>query len=218
MHNPIICAIDTEDLDFACKLVKQLKDCVGAVKLGLEFFVANGAPGVQRIADIGTPIFLDLKFHDIPNTVSAAVREACKLDIFMLTVHIAGGEAMLQSVLEAAEGRVKIIGVTVLTHIGNVQGEVLNLAKAAHMLGLDGVVCAADEAPHIKEIIAKENFLVITPGIRPEGSPRNEQKRVATPQHAVAVGADYIVLGRPITTSKNPKGTVMQILDSIGLQ
>ncbi|GFZ83386.1 orotidine 5'-phosphate decarboxylase [Rickettsiales bacterium] len=218
MHNPIICAIDTENLDFACKLVKQLKDCVGAVKLGLEFFVANGAPGVQKIADIGTPIFLDLKFHDIPNTVSAAVRAACKLDIFMLTVHIAGGEAMLQSALEAAEGRVKIIGVTVLTHIGNVQGEVLNLAKAAHMLGLDGVVCAADEALHIKEVIAKENFLVITPGIRPEGSPRNEQKRVATPQQAVAMGTDYIVLGRPITTSKDPKGTVMQILDSIGLQ
>jgi orotidine-5'-phosphate decarboxylase len=218
MHNPIICAIDTENLDFACKLARQLKDYVGAVKLGLEFFVANGASGVKKISDIGVPIFLDLKFHDIPNTVSAAVRAACKLDIFMLTVHIAGGEAMLQAALEAAGGKVKIIGVTVLTHIESAQEEVLNLARMARMLGLDGVVCAAAEASSIKEATAKENFLVVTPGIRPECSPKNEQRRVATPQQAVAMGVDYIVLGRPITASKDPRGAVIQILSSIGLQ
>ena len=225
--NPIICAIDTTDIPAAKKLVGDVRGSVGAVKLGLEFFVANGAAGVREVAG-DAPLFLDLKFHDIPNTVAGAVRATRSINAFMMTVHAAGGKAMLQAAKKAAlelPNKPMIIAVTVLTSLDqndvasigvshSLSDQVKKLANLAQESGVDGVVCS----PHEIEILRKEcgeDFKLIVPGIRPMGSASGDQKRVMTPKEALDLGASYLVIGRPITESADPAAAATAIASSL---
>jgi orotidine-5'-phosphate decarboxylase len=231
-YNPIICALDTNDCDKAVALAKRLSGSVGAVKLGLEFFTANGAAGVQRVAETGQPIFLDLKFHDIPNTVAGAVRSLKGLPIFMTTIHTIGGYGMMKAAADAARenasasyAKTHIIGVTVLTSMdgtdlqsagvtSSVPDQVRRLAALAQKAGLDGVVCS----PHEIEMLRAEcgdDFLLVVPGIRPEGSAKGDQKRVMAPREAMRLGANYLVIGRPITQATDPKAAAEAIRESL---
>lgn len=232
-HNPIICAVDTPDAAKAQALAGQLHGSVGALKLGLEFFVANGAEGVRMVSESGMPIFLDLKFHDIPNTVSGAIKSAGGMDIFMLTVHTAGGHAMMKAAADAAQEvaavmikkKPLVVGVTVLTSLdekdiasvgvgGTVQDQVKRLAELAQKSGLDGIVCSPHEITAIRKTCG-ENFKLIVPGIRPAGSDAGDQKRVMTPKEAVEQGADYLVIGRPITGASDPKQAAKEMFLSL---
>ncbi len=223
MTNPIICAIDTTNIDAALQLAYELKPHVGAFKLGLEFFTANGPKGIRRITEEGMPVFLDLKFHDIPNTVAGAVRAAVALDVFMLTIHTSGGLAMMQAAKEAAVETAKrlgkkppmVVGVTVLTSMDvkdindvgvpdkEVATQVVRLAKLAKEAGLDGVVCSPHEIELIRGELGKD-FVLVTPGIRPASSEGDDQKRVLTPREAIEKGSTYLVIGRPITQMPQP--------------
>ncbi len=182
-HNPIICAIDTTDIDKALELASSLKNAVGAIKLGLEFFTHHGAAGVKTLEKAGLPIFLDLKFHDIPNTVSRAIQALSNLNIFMTTIHTSGGKKMMEDAAQAIAdsfslaNRPSVVGVTVLTSLDindlrsigvekNVDDQVFGLAKLAHNSGLDGVVCSALEIVKLREKLPK-NFKLVVPGIRP---------------------------------------------------
>jgi len=229
----LICAIDHADQFAAANLVASVRNHVGAIKLGLEFFTANGTKGVREIAKYNAPVFLDLKFHDIPNTVSAAVAAAVKLGAFMLTVHSAGGPEMMRAAADAASetaestGRARplVIGVTVLTSLDNddmksicykypVRKQARRLADLAKESGLDGVVCS----PHEIRLIRKQcgdDFTLVVPGIRPKDSPNIDQKRVMTPEEALGLGADYLVIGRPISGAKDPNVAVRRIVDGI---
>jgi orotidine-5'-phosphate decarboxylase len=220
-HDParrIFCALDTTDLGRAVALAGQLAGRVGGIKLGLEFFGANGPEGVARVAETGLPIFLDLKFHDIPNTVAGAVRAVLPLKPAMLTVHASGGGAMLRAAMDAAaeagEARPKILAVTVLTSLDDddleavgqnspITEQVLRLAALAASEGVDGIVCSPRELAEIETSPGHE-FLRVVPGIRPAGADAGDQKRVMSPAEAVAAGADYLVIGRPITQADDP--------------
>ncbi len=220
--NPIICALDTQDLNKAISLADGLRDKVGMVKLGLEFFAAHGPSGVREVAKCNVPIFLDLKLYDIPNTVARTVEAIKALDVEMLTLHISGGTKMLK---EAVQGKkIKLIGVTVLTSMINedlselgvareTKSQVILLAKLAKKIGLHGIVCSALEAQEVRQGCGKD-FKIITPGIR-MNSAHNDQKRTATPKEAINSGADYIVIGRPITKSGNPASSAELILKSL---
>lgn len=224
--NPIIVALDTPQPEQAEALAQQLAGHVGCVKLGLEFFVANGPAGVRRIVETGVPantgVFLDLKFYDIPNTVAGAVREATRLGCRMLTLHASGGPVMLQAAREAAAETAEkagtqpplLLGVTMLTsmdaaqiaaagYTGSAEENVLRLAALARESGVDGLVCSPQEVQAVRQAVGKDMVLV-TPGIRPEGSARDDQSRIMTPSQALAAGADYLVIGRPITQAENP--------------
>ncbi len=220
--NPIICALDTQDLNKAISLANGLRDKVGMVKLGLEFFAAHGPSGVREVAKCNVPIFLDLKLYDIPNTVARTVEAIKALDVEMLTLHISGGTKMLR---EAVQGKkIKLIGVTVLTSMINedlselgvareTKSQVILLAKLAKKIGLHGIVCSALEAQEVRQGCGKD-FKIITPGIR-MNSAHNDQKRTAIPKEAINSGADYIVIGRPITKSGNPASSAELILKSL---
>jgi orotidine-5'-phosphate decarboxylase len=224
----VLAAIDTTDLEAATAQAKRLSSAVHGIKLGLEFFMAHGGAGYRTVAAEldggGEPasIFLDLKFHDIPNTVAGAVRAVAPLQPLILNVHAAGGIAMMRAAFdasaEAAEKlnlrRTKVIGVTVLTSLDDVdlrrvgqsvpaRDQVLRLATLAREAGLDGVVCSAHEILPLRERLGAD-FLLITPGIRPEWAAAGDQKRIMTPAEAVRAGADYLVIGRPITGDRNP--------------
>jgi orotidine-5'-phosphate decarboxylase len=222
--NPLLVAIDTSDAGAARALVAAVAGVAGGIKLGLEFFAANG-PGAVRDVARGEPIFLDLKLHDIPNTVAGAVRAVAKLDPLLLTVHAAGGAAMMRAAAEtAAHGgarRPKILGVTVLTSLdeadlarlgqsGPVADQALRLALLARDSGLDGVVCSPHEVAPLRAACGR-NFLLVVPGIRPAGSSADDQKRVMTPREALDAGADYLVIGRPITASPDPAAAARAI-------
>lgn len=232
-NNPIICALDTTDIEQAKALARQLKGEVGALKLGLEFFTANGAAGVQQVAGLGQPVFLDLKFHDIPNTVAGAVRGVANVDCFLMTVHTAGGYAMMKAAVEqAAENAAKtgkkrpmVVGVTVLTSMDqndldqvgyalNLHDQVLKMASLAQSAGLDGVVCSPKEIALIRRACG-EDFKLVVPGIRPAGSESGDQKRVMTPKEAVDAGANYLVIGRPITQAADPVAAAREIMTSL---
>jgi len=233
-HNPIICAIDTTDINEAIDLALQVKPHVGAIKLGLEFFVAFGIDGVKRVTACDVPLFLDLKFHDIPNTVAGAVRSAVQAGAFMMTIHSCGGQDMMRAAVEAAGEeaikqnvrRPKIIGVTVLTSMNcgdlrqvgvdvtNTEDQVLWLADLAKSSGLDGVVSSPLEVIKIRENCG-ESFSIVTPGVRPTGSSKGDQKRVMTPADAIKSGSNYLVIGRPITQSSNPAQAAQEILQSL---
>jgi orotidine-5'-phosphate decarboxylase len=222
-NNPIICAIDATDIAAAKKLVQSVRGSVGAIKLGLEFFTANGAAGVNAVAG-DAPLFLDLKFHDIPNTVAGAVRATKGINAFMMTVHTSGGKAMMQAAAKAAKdlaNKPMIIGVTMLTSLdevdlesvgikNDIKNQVSKLADLAQQSGLDGVVCSPHEIEMLRKQCGKD-FKLIVPGIRPEGSAIGDQKRVMTPKEALAKGADYLVIGRPITEAENPAGAAQDI-------
>jgi len=229
----IFCALDTPDAATAIAWADKLGDLVGGVKLGKEFFTANGPSGVMAVALTELPIFLDLKFHDIPNTVAAAVRATGVLRPAMLTVHAGGGPAMIRAAAEAAEEiagvfhfpKPKILAVTMLTCLrdedmpalgisGGVADQVTRLGELAHGAGADGVICAPHEATVMREAFGPD-FILVTPGVRPAGSESGDQKRVMTPGEALAAGADYLVIGRPITGSDDPVAALRSMAASI---
>jgi orotidine-5'-phosphate decarboxylase len=221
---PVFCAIDRPDLEGALGLGRALAGVVGGLKVGLEFVTASGPEGIRRIGALGLPVFLDLKFHDIPNTVAGAVRAAASLGVAMLTLHVAGGPAMLRAAVEAAhlqEPCPKLLGVTVLTSLDeadlvtlgvphNLTDQVLRLAELAWAAGLDGVVCSAHELAPLREHFGRE-FKLVVPGIRPRTFAQRDQKRTLAPAEAIAAGADLLVIGRPITDAADPRAAAAAI-------
>ncbi len=213
MTCPIFVAIDTPDLEAAKKMALKVKNHVGGIKLGLEFFSANGRAGVREMAKIGVPIFLDLKLHDIPNTVGKAVQALRPLNPAILTVHAAGGLAMMEDAKAAAPTGTKVVAVTVLTSLdesdlasvgyqGDPHAQVMRLTALAKEAGLDGVVCSGEEVAAAKKLWPKGFFVV--PGVRPANGVVGDQKRVVTPRQAIDRGASVLVIGRPITQAKDP--------------
>jgi orotidine-5'-phosphate decarboxylase len=222
--NPIFVAIDTPDLQRATELAQALHGYVGGAKLGLEFFCANGPEGVARIAELGTPLFLDLKLHDIPNTVAGAMRALAPIRPAVVTVHAAGGRAMLEAAKAAAGPDTKIVAVTVLTSLdendlrsigvdGGPQDQVQRLAALARDSGLDGIVCSGAEVKAAHS--SWPNGCFVVPGVRPEGSAVGDQKRVVTPRAALADGASILVIGRPITEAADPAAAAREIAQSV---
>ena len=225
VKNPIIAALDVPDAEHAIKLAEAIAPAVGAFKIGKELFVSAGPDIVKRVRDTGASVFLDLKFHDIPNTVAKAVASAVRLDVQMLTVHTCGGTAMLQAAVKAAGDGPLVLGVTVLTSMDEndladvgVQkspaDQVLHLAQLATQAGLKGLVCSPKEIAPLREVLPPEVQLV-TPGIRPAGSDSDDQKRVMTPAKAISAGADWLVIGRPIYAAENPRQAAEDILSSL---
>ncbi len=224
----IFVALDTADLDHALALAGGIKGLIGGVKLGKEFFSAQGPEGVRKVSALGLPVFLDLKFHDIPETVAGAVKAVLALKPFMLNVHASGGERMMQAAVDAARGakdRPLVLAVTVLTSMGDddlaaigikdtAEKQVLRLAQMAKDSGLDGAVCSAREAEALRQALGPD-FKLVTPGIRPGWAAADGQKRIATPAEALARGADYIVIGRPITAAPDPAMAVKRIADEL---
>jgi len=229
----ILCALDTTNVEEAAILAGELSPHVGGIKLGLEFFGANGPQGFLEVAKANRNIFLDLKLHDIPNTVAKTIHALMPLRPKIMTIHTAGGSAMMKAASEAAtlaaknEGceRPIIVGVTILTSLDNedieaigfqnkVSMQVVKLARLAKESGLDGVVCSPHEIKLIKESCGAD-FKLVVPGIRPAGSDTGDQKRVMTPEEAVSLGADYLVIGRPITKSDNPAQSAQLIANEI---
>jgi orotidine-5'-phosphate decarboxylase len=213
MTCPIYVAIDTPDLEAAKEMALKVKNHVGGIKLGLEFFSANGRAGVREMAKIGVPIFLDLKLHDIPNTVGKAVQALRPLNPAILTVHAAGGRAMMEDAKAAAPTGTKVVGVTVLTSLdesdlasigyqGDPHAQVMRLTILAKEAGLDGVVCSGEEVAAAKKLWPKGFFVV--PGVRPTNGVIGDQKRVVTPRQALDRGASVLVIGRPITQARDP--------------
>ncbi len=228
MTGRLIAAIDTPDLPRAQALVQEVAPHCGLVKLGLEFFLRHGPDG-YRAASQGADVFLDLKLHDIPNTVAGAVRSLLPLGAKMLTIHAGGGAKMVAAAAEAAaqagEGRPKLLAVTVLTSFdaaglaetgvaGGTAQQVLRLARLALGAGADGLVCSAHEISILRDAFGEKPLLVV-PGIRPAGAVLGDQARVMTPEQAVAAGADYIVVGRPITGAESPGAAARAIAASI---
>lgn len=223
----LIAAIDTADFSCAQALAASVAPHCGLIKLGLEFFLRNGPQGLAAAG--GAPVFLDLKLHDIPNTVAGAVRSLLPLGVRMLTVHAGGGAAMVAAARAAAEEagdeRPLILAVTVLTSLdaaalqatgvaGGVSAHVVRLGRLALDAGADGLVCSAHEILPLREALGGSPILVV-PGIRPEGSEIGDQARVMTPQAAVRTGADYIVVGRPITGAADPARAAAEIASAI---
>jgi orotidine-5'-phosphate decarboxylase len=222
--NPVFVALDTRDVHHAAAIVRDLGGGVGGVKLGLEFFCANGHEGVLRIAEHETPIFLDLKLHDIPNTVGKAVEALAPLEPAILTVHAAGGRAMMAAAKAAAPPRTKVVAVTVLTSLDQADltaigverspaEQVRRLADLARESGLDGIVCSGAEVMAARTAWPSGFFVV--PGIRPAAAEVADQKRVVTPAEAIADGASVLIIGRPITGSPDPRRAAMDIMASL---
>ena len=233
-HERLIVALDVEDAVSARSIVSELSGRVGAFKIGLQLFTSGGPGLVRELCESGQRIFLDLKFHDIPNTVAKASVEAARLGVWMFNVHASGGsEMMIRTVGEVLEycdrsnnSRPKIIAVTVLTsstdetlHETGVQrsamDQVLDLAKLAEKCDLDGVVASPREARGIRAQAAREEFLIVTPGVRPKSATFNDQKRVMTPGEAVAAGSDFLVIGRPVTAAPDRSAAVDSIIAEI---
>lgn len=208
----LIVALDVDTLQKANRLLSILYPTVKIFKVGSQLFSACGPEVVNVIRKKGAKVFLDLKYHDIPNTVKSAVEEARRLKVFMLTLHASGGEDMMKQAAKVVN-RPLIVAVTVLTsQTGkNVNRRVLELAKLAKKARIDGVVSSCREAATIRKKIGK-NFIIVTPGIRPKGTEAFDQKRIATPKDAVLAGADFIVVGRPITKAKDPRLAAEEIL------
>jgi len=225
----IIVALDFPEARQALNLTDRLDPSLCRLKIGKELFTAAGPALVEALVGRGFDVFLDLKFHDIPNTVAGACRAAGRLGVWMLNVHALGGGKMLRAAREAVEAfspRPRLIAVTVLTSMGRddlnelgIAGEpeetVLRLARLAAANGLDGVVCSAQEAPLLRSRLGRE-FCLVMPGIRPASSARDDQTRVTTPQDAIRVGADYLVIGRPITQAPDPVKVLQDINLAIG--
>lgn len=220
MTSPIFVAIDTPDLERAMALCTKLKDHIGGIKLGLEFFCAHGHHGVHELAHLKLPIFLDLKLHDIPNTVAAAMQAIHVLEPAIVTVHASGGRAMMEDAKAAAGSQTRVVGVTVLTSLddddldqmGVSEGastQALRLAGLAQEAGLDGVVCSGREVGPIRKGW-KDGFLVV-PGVRPARGHDSDQKRIVTPRDAKDSGASILVIGRPITRAEDPLAAVKAI-------
>ncbi|MFE0754639.1 orotidine-5'-phosphate decarboxylase [Inquilinus sp. NPDC058860] len=233
--NPVFCAIDAPTLDEAKRLTGLVANAVGGIKLGLEFFMAAGPEGVRAARPTGVPLFLDIKLHDIPNTVAGAIRSVVPLSPTYITLHAAGGRAMMQAAAEAAASeadklgvpRPKLLGVTVLTSLDvadleavgqgmEVAGQVERLARLAESSGLDGIVCAPTEIARLRRIL-KPSTVLMVPGIRPPGAAAGDQKRVMTPKEAMEAGATHLVIGRPITGAADPAAAARDIAAQLGL-
>ena len=213
MTSPIFVAIDTPDIERAKAIAAKVRNHVGGLKLGLEFFTANGRTGIKEMAELGLPIFLDLKLHDIPNTVGKAIQALRPLEPAILTVHAAGGRAMLEDAKAAAPTGTKVVAVTVLTSLDGEDLASIGLSADAHKhvarltllareAGLDGVVCSGSEVAAARKVWPQGFFVV--PGVRPAGGPAADQKRTMTPRAALDAGASILVIGRPITQATDP--------------
>ncbi len=232
----LIVALDVADAKEAERWVEKLSPKVRIFKVGSILFTKEGPRVVEMIHKRKGEVFLDLKFHDIPNTVAEACRVATQLGVFMVNLHIVGGEKMLRETVsvvseESSKRKLRkplLLGVTLLTHLdkealndlgwnlsGELEAEVVHLAKIAQSSGLDGVVCSPQEVQPVREACGSR-FVIVTPGIRPVGSLLHDQKRVSSPKEAVAAGAHYIVVGRPILESNDPLQMVDTILEEIG--
>jgi orotidine-5'-phosphate decarboxylase len=213
----------------ACALVEQLKGSISYFKVGNQLFTAEGPQAVKQLAGLGAEIFLDLKFHDIPNTVSKGVAAAAELpNVRLVTMHAAGGLAMMKAAAEAVAGlatRPALLGVTILTSLdtaairqvglaGTVASRAVALARLAKKAGLDGVVSSAHEVRAIRRACG-DDFLILVPSVRPAGSATNDQARVATPGEATSAGADFLVVGRPITAASSPREAAQAILKEV---
>jgi orotidine-5'-phosphate decarboxylase len=224
--NPIAVAIDDSDIIQAEKLAGSLKSHVGCLKLGMEFFFTHGRAGYQRLARFGLPVFLDLKLHDISNTVGRALKALMTLEPApaIVNIHASGGRAMIEVAAAAVAGRSKLIAVTVLTslsardlkEIGFSDGEdtAIALARLAKDSGADGVVCSPLDVARIKAELGR-SFLAVVPGVRPVNAPADDQKRIATPREARRAGADLLVIGRPITQAADPAKAAQQIAEEL---
>jgi orotidine-5'-phosphate decarboxylase len=224
MTNPVYVAVDTPYLDKALELAKAVRHHVGGVKLGLEFFCANGHHGVHEVAKLGLPIFLDLKLHDIPNTVAKAVQALNGLEPAILTVHAAGGRAMMEDAKAAAGAHTKVVAVTVLTSLDDhdlsrigvpddPHGQVERLAALARDAGLDGIVCSGHEVKAAHKAW-KDGFFVV-PGLRAANGNSGDQKRTVTPRQARDDGASVLVIGRPITGAENADDAARAIVGTL---
>lgn len=222
--NPVFVAIDTPDLPRARDLAQAVRGHVGGLKLGLEFFAANGPAGVREIGSLGLPVFLDLKLHDIPNTVAKAIEALRPLAPAVLTVHAAGGRAMLQAAKAAAPEGTKVVAVTVLTSLdagdleaagvsGSPAEQVARLAALVRDSGCDGIVCSGQEVGAARAAWPEGYFVV--PGVRPAGGDLGDQKRVMTPGDALGAGASMLVIGRPITAAADPAQAARDIAASL---
>lgn len=234
LRNPIVVALDVNSANQALELVDQLRGLVGMFKIGKELFTTAGPDVVREIINSGEEVFLDLKFHDIPNTVAKAGAAATRLGVSIFNVHALGGSAMMRAVAEAVDDvaareslpKPKILGVTILTshtqesltEVGiasDLESEVVRLAQLCDASGIDGVVASPREISPIKNVVKIPDFVILTPGVRPHGSAMNDQKRVMTPSEALSAGANYLVIGRPITAAENPRLAAEQILAEI---
>ncbi|MFN3749101.1 MAG: orotidine-5'-phosphate decarboxylase [Sphingorhabdus sp.] len=224
MSNPVYVAIDTPLLDDALDLVRKVKAHVGGVKLGLEFFCANGHHGVHEVQKLGLPIFLDLKLHDIPNTVAKAMQAINTLEPAIVTIHATGGRAMMEDAKAAAGSHTKVVGVTVLTSLDDhdlsrvgvpddPHTQVERLAALAQEAGLDGIVCSGQEVKSARKAW-KDGFFVV-PGLRPAGASTADQKRIVTPRQARDDGASVLVIGRPITKAEDPDAAARAIVGTL---
>ncbi|MCX7349727.1 MAG: orotidine-5'-phosphate decarboxylase [Alphaproteobacteria bacterium] len=227
--NPICVALDTPDLDRAVALAKVLKPHAGWAKVGMEFFYAHGLAGYARVAETGLPIFLDLKLHDIPNTVASAMKALMRIDPRpgIVNLHATGGLDMMKAAAEAVDGRAKLIAVTILTSLSDddiwaagfetvktTEGHARSLAELTKRAGLDGVVCSPHDLVGIRHDLGRD-FLTVVPGIRPADAAVQDQKRVATPEAALAAGADILVIGRAITGAADPARAAQDILGTL---
>jgi len=226
--NKVIVALDYPQADQALAFVDRVRPDMCRLKVGKELFVAAGPAFVEDLVERGFAVFLDLKFHDIPNTVAQACKAAARLGVWMMNVHASGGPRMMLAAREALEGfsrRPRLIAVTVLTSMGEeelraigveaaARQQVLRLASLAHGSGMDGVVCSAQEAPLLRSSLGAE-FLLVTPGIRPAGSKGGDQTRILTPAQAIQAGSDYLVIGRPITQAVDPLAALESITREI---
>ena len=233
MQNPIIAALDVPTAEQALKLAQAVAPAVGAFKIGKELFVAAGPDIVKRVRDTGASVFLDLKFHDIPNTVAKAVASAVRLDVQMLTIHTCGGSAMMraaeesaqQTALQSGRNAPLVLGVTVLTSLdantlseigceANVGKQVNRLAQLAVLSGLRGLVCSPLEIAGLRRLLP-EKIQLVTPGIRTGAEIADDQKRTLTPREAMDAGASWLVIGRPIYAAENPRAAAEGILRSL---
>lgn len=225
----IVVAMDFDNADQCLAMAKRLSPLDCRLKVGKELFTACGPKIVEQLMALGFEIFLDLKFHDIPSTTSKAVKAAAELGVWMVNVHASGGERMMMAAREILEGRAGrsplLIAVTVLTSmeacdlfdVGVVTSpdeQVIKLARLTHRCGLDGIVCSAQEAALMRAQFGND-FCLVTPGIRLDGSPADDQRRTLTPAAAIAAGSSYLVIGRPITQSANPADTCKSIIQSL---
>jgi orotidine-5'-phosphate decarboxylase len=224
--NPICVALDTPELARAVALAKMLQGHVGMMKIGMEFFYAHGEAGYEAVAATGMPIFLDMKLHDIPNTVAQGLKALMRLEPAITNIHATGGLDMMKAARDAVTGKTKLIAVTILTSLSNENiwaagfdtrhsdQHALNLAKLTHEAGLDGVVCSPLDLAAIRSALPRK-FLTVVPGIRPEGIGAQDQKRIATPKAAIEAGADILVIGRAITGAADPAQAASDILLSL---
>ncbi|PYS09156.1 MAG: orotidine-5'-phosphate decarboxylase [Acidobacteria bacterium] len=230
MNRRVIIALDVSSREEALHLLKQLRDLVGMFKVGSQLFMTAGPSIVQEIIGTGGNVFLDLKFNDIPNTVTQAAVEAAKLGVSMMTVHAAGGRAMMEAIARElgekfGDRKPRVVAVTVLTSLDTralfemgweqpVDQQVERLALLAQDSGIDGVVCSPREIQLVRKVVNPQ-FKIVTPGIRLPDQSHNDQQRVATPREALSSGADYIVLGRAVTGERDPRTALQRLLDTL---